>query len=27
VIGAVQKNIQFNKEVQKRKELKNLQNG
>ena len=27
VIGAVQKNIQFNKEVQKRIELKNLQNG
>lgn len=27
VVGAVQKNIQFNKEVQKRKELKNLQNG
>lgn len=27
VIGAVQKNIQFNKEVQKRKELKKLQNG
>ena len=27
VIGAVQKNIQFNKEVQKRKEQKNLQNG